>query len=48
MTGLHAGKRVGRILLRIQFRTGTVTDSDAWLVEDPKCWVHAINGDKIP
>jgi len=48
VTGLHAAKTVGRILPRVQFRTGSVTDSAAWLVEDPESWVHAINGDKIP
>lgn len=48
VTGSHAGKTVGRTLLRVRFRTGSVTDSAAWLVENPESWVHAINGEKIP
>ncbi|OZD06964.1 hypothetical protein CH275_07090 [Rhodococcus sp. 06-235-1A] len=48
VTRSHAGKTVGRSLLRVQFRMATVTDSVAWLVENPESWVHAINGDKTP
>lgn len=48
VTGSHAGKTVGRSLLRVHFRMGQAADSAAWLVENPESWVHAIEDDKTP
>ncbi|WP_415971968.1 hypothetical protein [Rhodococcus sp. 077-4] len=47
VTGSHAGKTVGRSLLRVHFRTEAAADSAAWLVENPESWVHAIESDKM-